>query len=346
MQVFPDRIPRKSILSIQYLRAAAAFAVLFHHALDRAGIRWAVGAAGVDVFFVISGFIMLYSIINRPISASEFLWNRVSRIGPLYWAMTLAITALALTVPAAMPNLQPDMFRLVASILFIPHSNLNGELFPLLVPGWTLNYEMFFYIVVAITLLLPRAAQIPAVFGVLSGLVILGQLLQPVHPIAVVWTNGLLLQFVAGGAIAVAYKNGNIPNARFGLLLLGLGLGAFALLHLTGFYLEQWRFILWGVPATGIVLGALCLEPKTETATLSWVHQLGDASYSIYLTHTLVVAAIARLLGTAELALFLGATTLLAAMVGLVSYRLFEVPTGLWMRGLYHRPGVRGARAG
>lgn len=320
----------RTLVGIQALRAAAALAVLLHHALERLGIRFAVGAAGVDVFFVISGFIILHSLAARPMPAGAFLWNRAARIVPLYWAVTLLLVLLAGRV---MPGVQPDVWRVLASLLFIPHRNPDGAVLPLLVPGWTLNFEVFFYILAAAAWTLPRAWRLPGFFGVLFALVACGVVWRPENPLLATWTSGLLLQFAGGGALALAWARGTVPGRAVGAALVAAGLAAYAALEWSGWYDEAWRPLAWGLPALAIVLGALALEPRQARAWLAVPRRLGDASYSIYLLHPLIVAAMFRLVAPHSASLFVLSAIIAACVVGLASFHLFERPMGSWLRG-------------
>ena len=158
--------------SIQVLRAFAAICVVVHHAFLTTTILtvppvgsivpplWLVRlcAAGVDVFFVISGFLMAY--IAGPYLSGErpvrrFLAQRVIRIWPPYLIVTLFVCAhLLLSRVAAWPfDLQP---RRLASLVFVPSFNQDGQLQPIVGPGWTLNYEMLFYVCLLYTSPSPR----------------------------------------------------------------------------------------------------------------------------------------------------------------------------------------------
>src|SRR5690606_35540078 len=136
----------KTLYGIQYLRAFAALAVVVFHAAERTGMHFAIGAAGVDVFFVVSGFIMMAISDHRQTSPFIFLKNRLLRIAPNYWIVTgiMIIGAVA----GLFPNMKLDFFHIMGSFFFFPVASPNAEQFwPVLVQGWTLNYEAFFYAV-------------------------------------------------------------------------------------------------------------------------------------------------------------------------------------------------------
>src|SRR5688572_9349206 len=137
-----------------------------------------LGAAGVDLFFVISGFVMVYSsesLFGRREGPLRFLLRRLARIAPLYWAVTIAII---LYIYAAHGSKLFEIYSpasLIASFLFYPYPRLDGLAFPVHLLGWTLNYEMFFYAVFAAAIVLPRRAAVVAVCAALVALVVTGR---------------------------------------------------------------------------------------------------------------------------------------------------------------------------
>src|SRR3569623_79790 len=155
---------------LQILRFFAAFAVLLEHVVHEAlsfGIAdpalHALEAfdfgVGVDVFFVISGFIMYYisaGEFGRPGAQSRFLPRRIIRLVPLYWLFTLAMLAAMLLVPGQLAHTVLDPLHILASFVFVPWLDSTGLAHPILGLGWTLNYEMYFYVLFSFALLLPR----------------------------------------------------------------------------------------------------------------------------------------------------------------------------------------------
>ena len=137
------------LLSVQALRALAALAVATYHALQWADGGFEVGRAGVDVFFVISGFIMWHVTAGRDVDPGDFLWRRLTRVAPLYWLATLGVLGVALVWPAFLPEVRPGWTHLALSLAFIPHLDPRGLPFPTLPPGWTLDYEALFYLIFA-----------------------------------------------------------------------------------------------------------------------------------------------------------------------------------------------------
>lgn len=330
--------------SIQYLRAVAALSVLSFHAADVAGWRFGAGAAGVDVFFIISGFIMALVGARPGVSPSGFLRRRVERIAPLYWLVTIAVVVVAVAAPGLFPRMQVTGAHLAQSLLFIPHRAPDGLTAPLIVPGWTLNFEAFFYLVFALALLAPARIRAWLLSAVLVGLVAIGPLGDRQAPIWATYTSPLLLEFLAGAWLGLAWRSGRLPSRRWGVAMMLLGLILFAIVAALALDAESARVALWGGPALLLVAGAVSVERDGGVGDHAWLRLLGDGSYSIYLVHGLAISAAARLLAMAGvdqgLALFLPAVAA-AVVAGLICYALVE--KGL-VRLFRQRSSPRGAR--
>lgn len=318
----------KKYESIQYLRALAALLVVFHHARNPApGFfnpleTFGFGQAGVDVFFVISGFIMYAAAKDEP--PVEFLRRRLIRIAPLYWIATLllAVSFLKNAVVALDP---PFVAELAQSMLFVPHYSLlnPAEIWPFLTPGWTLNYEMFFYVVFALGIAARRL--IPFVTVALLGLVALGALVRSDSALWLTYTNPLLLEFLAG--IFIARHAARLTSPMLPILL-PLGLMGLVAGEFTG----GPRFIVWGVPAAMMVIGAIALEGQGRLRRIPVAGLLGDASYSIYLFHGFATGKLGKirdalpLTGWPQFLAVVAAGLLASTLLGLVAYFLVEKP--------------------
>ncbi|EKS36878.1 acyltransferase family protein [Afipia broomeae] len=324
------------ILSIQYLRAAAALMVVFFHAdgmaeeyLNFSGLPF--GAAGVDIFFVISGFIMWITTASERTTPPSFAVTRIIRIVPLYWTMTLLLYGgwLIFRDPATVPSL----WNLVRSLLFIPFvSPRTGEIQPLLIAGWTLNFEMFFYAVFAFALFIARRHRALLVCTILGALAALPLLVSPSGPIGLTYTSPLLIEFMIGCLLGIMYERKALPRPAVAVFLLAVGCG-FLLTSgmLSAASTGVARLFHWGLPAFLIVTGALSLEPKLRVWRLPML--LGDASYSIYLTHGVVLSVVksavmlsgldAQPLLTGE---FILAGCLGSVVAGVAVYYLIERP--------------------
>ena len=142
------------INNVQALRGFAALLVVFGHTeFALPGMR-PFGTFGVDIFFCISGFIMAMIVDRNP---EKFLLRRLIRILPLYWTATLGVWLLAVVKPQWMMHTTPNWRDLLLSLLFIPFYKGGGvDPRPVLFVGWTLNFEMYFYVVLAVCLRLTR----------------------------------------------------------------------------------------------------------------------------------------------------------------------------------------------
>lgn len=314
---------RESFISVQYLRAVAALMVVLHHA--RSPKPWLFnpleefngGTAGVDIFFVISGFIMFTA--ARGEQVGTFLWRRLVRVAPLYWIATLLMLALALRGGEA---LTPERWiALWKSLLFIPHFSVDfpDQIYPYFIPGWTLNYEMFFYALFAIGIAVGR--PLVATACIIGSLVALGLAIQPEDSaVGVTYTNLLLLDFLAG--VFIGYLHAKRGIRSLGILL---PLGFIVILSVGE------NVILRGLAASAILVGALSLERSMPRLDL--LKSLGDASYAIYLFHVpamLAVSAVIKRLplsqGWLQFGLMIAATMIASMLVGLVVRRFVEYP--------------------
>jgi exopolysaccharide production protein ExoZ len=172
------------------------------------------------------------------------------------------------------------------SFLFIPHYHLvfRNQIVPILIPGWSLNYEMLFYVVFAGGLLLPaQRVWLLTIIGALAALAGSGFWLTPHNAIAVEVTNPKLLMFAWGIGLAVAYLRGTRIRGLSGIIMLMMGLLLFVLTTRAGalpLMLDQ-----SGVAPLLIVTGSLALEPMARKISSGFLKLMGDASYALYLSH-------------------------------------------------------------
>ena len=327
------------LLNVQMLRAIAAFLVVFVHleALARmAGLPagWTFfGNSGVDLFFVISGLIMVMTTAGGRQTPLGFLRNRLTRIAPLYWTITLAVFAIALIAPALLQGTTADPIQLLKSLAFIPFARAaDGAMHPTVFVGWTLNYEMMFYVLFALGMMLPgRWLGLAFTGALLVAAVAAGLVLRPRSPVLQFYVQPLILEFGAGMALGVLLPRTPSGPAWRGPAV-GLGLAAFVVM-LTGAWLWPHldRALIFGVPAVVIVACAVVAERSGLRAEQGGVQLLGAASYATYLTHFFctqaVVKAAERLHAGPALALALAPLAfLLVAIVGVIAHRGLELP--------------------
>jgi exopolysaccharide production protein ExoZ len=322
----------QTIVAIQALRAVAALAVAAVH-FNQVGVWLAGGgdaplalyslASGVDLFFVISGFVMVYSsegLYGRPDAPWQFMARRLARIVAPYWLATVV------AIPLMQLPFTWDQF--VKSLLFIPYPIASGAVVPLFGVGWTLNFEMFFYALFALALFGPRWSVVPAVCTVLVAMVAAGEfgLSGPAW-----WqflSDPIVLEFAMGMMVAVAYRRKvALPFwLRAALIVAGASAIWLSQEHMPP---SHWRALLWGLPALMILAGAVLGPPPAPSRLTRLAIVLGDASYAMYLLHGLVSAALMRgwsLLHWIPLPAALVLTYLGAIVLSIAAHRLLERP--------------------
>jgi len=295
------------LYNIQALRGLAALLVMISHlfAIDQKYSGGPIlpeffqfGLAGVDLFFVISGFIMVY--ITQTWQASsgrripEFMFARAARIYPIYWLISAVLLMAYLVRPDlvfASTSGEPDILK---SFLLWPDENL-----PLLEVGWTLVHEMGFYLIFALTLFLPARQRIGALI-VWAVAVIGGNLagLGNVSPVTNILFHPLSIEFLLGAGLAWLFLK---SEPKFGGLAVALGLvlGVASVTYWShhGDYIfpYKWhRIALMALPAVLIAYGFAAFERQGRIAP-KWSVKLGDWSYSLYLTHILTLSLLGRI---------------------------------------------------
>lgn len=273
------------LIAIQYLRGLAALMVVFHHArnphnwLFNPISSYGAFAWGVDIFFVISGFIMFIAARNE--TPGDFAVKRVIRVVPLYWMATLFLLLLNERREVLLLDSE-QLAHIVKSLLFIPHFNLAKpeQIWPYLIPGWTLNYEMFFYLIFAIGLITKKPLVIASL--IISTFLVIGMTMNFESAVMQAYTDPILFEFLTGLLIGWMYKNKRLQFKRPEVVFL-----AFLVLFLIPVLnFEEYEIVLRIMASTLIVAGAILLGPKIPN--IKSLKLLGDASYSIYLTHAVV----------------------------------------------------------
>jgi exopolysaccharide production protein ExoZ len=329
----------KKIESVQLLRALAAVGVVLFHTAGQLAVRngfvavWAgLGAAGVDLFFIVSGFIMWVTAIDRDESVQRFATKRILRIVPLYWLTTAIVLAIVLVAPALMRNASPDPIHYLASFGFVAwrHPRLPGHFWPAVVPGWTLNYEMLFYFFVAASLAMARAWRAVFIGGALFALTLLGLL---VHSSGVLsfYTNPIILEFLFGVVIGMTFQpTQQNKGAHYALCLIGLAL----FISVGTLEVEQSRVFTWGLPLAIFAFGAINISLPSRNRVVHGLRVIGDASYSIYLTQFIALPPVAMLMAHVlpHMNMILGSLTFALGVVaacvviGVGTYYFIEKP--------------------
>jgi exopolysaccharide production protein ExoZ len=337
---------------IQYLRAVAAIMVVCYHVI----FHWIPDqephyrflSAGVDIFFVISGFVMWSLTAGRPGGSWEFFSRRLKRIVPLYWLMTTLMLLVVLLQPGAALTSKFDLRHVVCSYLFIPAIHpVKGNFEPLLFPGWTLNYEMMFYLLIALALLWPMRFRLLMILVPLAAMMAMGLFPHADKSLVAFYSNSVVAEFGMGCVLGLLIERdlGERAPAWTGVALIGLGTVAFVVsVQVPGLG----RGFAWGVPAALFVSGWVFNERSRGTPRLTLPLLLGDASYAIYLTHVIVVSALfqiaRRFAKSASTETAASIVMILACLcVGVWVYRFIERPIMNWFKTPRLKPTVAAA---
>lgn len=244
------------------------------------------GGLGLDIFFVLSGFVISISASKNTGKPFRFLTSRFLRVFPNYWLYTLLLVASCALLPAWCYVTQWTPRSLLLSLFLIPNENPNhyGQ-YPFLYTGWSLSYEMFFYTGMGLLLAAFRRwalvatmivfALLPAVFGKLD-----------LHPLG--HSNAILLEFALGIAIYFIHDRwlSKLPTSRQ-LLISVPSMAIVVALLCSGEFRSGFRLALGFVT----ILSVLTLEPLVRRGGLATrlLAKLGDTSYSVYLSHVVVL---------------------------------------------------------
>tara|TARA_B100001057_G_C22724105_1_gene900929 strand:- start:171 stop:1157 length:987 start_codon:yes stop_codon:yes gene_type:complete len=277
------------IKNLQYLRAFAATNVAYLHVLvgsemygmsassllTLSASRW--GANGVDIFFVLSGFIMMYTQIHNPKKIHEFYFSRINRIVPIYWLISSFIIILYLILPIVFKNFALDLKdtldlkRMISSFFFMAQPFTGGK--PIIVIGWSLEWEMLFYFIFGLSLCLQDIKKrIFLIFLLMILIYVLTKYL-------------LIFEFFLGVLIAYIHNKVKLSH-NTGLIIFIIGI-ILLLLSLNSYFytIEIDRFFKWGIPSILIIAGAVYCRQLDN----SLLFYLGNASYSIYLINVITI---------------------------------------------------------
>ena len=331
--------------SIQYLRAFAASAVVAYHAsntlLGHTGhlINLDYGTYGVDIFFVVSGFIMFYTTFGTAIRPGTFFVKRLIRIFPMYFILSTVLFAMVVVKPTFFSQESADVVAYCESIFFIPHWNPRlHDLQPILGPGWTLNYEMFFYLLFAASLFFRHKLNGIAVLPVIGALIIFGHVHPVENPAFITYTSPMMLEFCLGIVVAASFTVPTSSRLRWPvslMLLCGTG-AAYLYMFRADFYgTEAARPFFVGLPCAVLVAAFVAIERCGRLPRFAFLSSVGDASYSLYLVQVLVIGVGLRLWRHFGLihsilshALFIVCILAASIATALVIYRYVELKVG------------------
>ncbi|ACT58827.1 acyltransferase family protein [Hirschia baltica] len=347
--IAPSTFGAFKIDSLQILRAVAALSVFFFHFFDAmnndfglfSGNVFSVGAFGVDVFFVVSGFIICFA-AEKETSPISFFIKRLCRILPLYYLLTFGVFLIAIVAPFLLNSTSADIPNLLKSLFFIPYAKENGLVQPLLFLGWTLNYEMFFYVIFAISMIAGRF-KIYVCIAIISLLILAGYVTKPTSTIAQFYTSGIMLNFIWGAVSYLIFRH--FPNVCKALQPFW-PLAAIAILAQNFVQLPLNREFAFGLPAAMLLLGVVTIKvPNGKVWSFSQL--LGDASYSLYLVHPYILQVIIKVLIPLvgiNIVSISTATVMSIAVTFLASILLFkwiEKPSNTFLRSIALKKTMR-----
>lgn len=339
--------------NIQILRGIAACLIVFVHASGRVQDRildgWLlVGFSGVDLFFVLSGFIILYVSYEHLGSKeyfSYFLSRRLIRVYPIHLVIAMAILII---FPIVIQNKSLDLLGIFRSLMLYP----TPTKFHINPPTWTLSHELIFYLIFSSAFWLRRSHFIALMAVWLSGIILYSQWRFTGDFAVKTLLSTKNYTFFYGCVIAYVVKNDLLPRSRSlaaGLVLAGTGFLLWTRAshpELDSFLaLVQLRHLYFGIPCAAIVLGAVLLKAGPSRSPKRFLLLVGDASYSIYLIHPLIMNILMTKvkLGTMGNYVFVFLTlTISAIAAGLLAYLWIEKPLLQWLyaRSPWHKPGM------
>jgi exopolysaccharide production protein ExoZ len=343
------------IPEIQVLRFIAAAMVLISHlqheiedrsfldTSDYVAFRPIFWAGGVDIFFVISGFIMYHLAkdeFGRPRASAGFLWRRLLRVAPPYWACTVAMLLAMFLFRDHIRHASPSLSQVIGSFLFVPVPDPYGKYYPVMILGWTLNFEMLFYAIFAVGLLFSHRVGLMAIVALILAFGLPQYFVKvDVAPFAF-WCNPIVFEFLFGIGLAHLRAQGIrlSPSTGWGLFVLGFALMVLAKSLGPPSLVGLWRPFWVGLPALVVCAGPALVREGSEVGPRliwRWLVIGGSASYALYLTHPFSINLIAMLaprIGLREPPIYSFVGFVGAIIVAVLVYVLVEAPAYAWLR--------------
>ncbi len=304
------------IESLQLLRFIAAILVVSVH------LDFEFGHIGVDIFFVLSGFIISYVTSKKT---KAFFINRLIRIIPIYWFITILFAFTLLILPDVFELSEFNFIYLLKSLFFIPFNNLETGHYPLVIYGWTLNYEIFFYFIFSLAILLNKKYVIQSFFIIFLLIYFCNLYLN--NFISKVYSNPIIFEFAFGVIIFIFYKNyKKIDFFKFRVFIIYFILIIFVIYLYKEF--NKFRLVAYGIPSVIILLIFLSINkfnfPKK-------IVLLGDSSYCLYLIHPYIFQFSRKFFSSfyisAEiLNIILLFNVILCVIISIYLHKYFELP--------------------
>ena len=326
-----------NLQSIQIMRGIASLLVLLTH-ISVKGSQYGNGALngfaetggiGVDLFFIISGYIMCIATYDQQLNFYQFIIRRIKRIIPLYWFVT-TMALIVYLYNSKLINTSGGETSILASYTLIPNGKrlLDDN-------GWTLSYEFFFYFIFGFFINKGTYKAMQASSLILLSLVMIGLCFHFNERWFIFSTNSFFIEFVFGMGCFYLFNKRNIRlNYKYGIGLCVLGLLLFPLQTFLGIPdSDKWRGFVWGIKMLCIFMGLLSLEDIIQRSSFLFKNlllEMGDSSYSLYLIHPFVLSGTAmclkRLGLTSNPYVFTGILLVFSIAVGYLVYLYVERP--------------------
>ncbi|TYD08286.1 acyltransferase [Enterobacter sp. Z1] len=279
--------------SIQYLRAIAALMVVLHHTVRATTVfdpflpdyvHSAIKhnfSFGVDIFFVISGFVIYLSYLKKPKSAYNFAMDRIARIAPAYWVYSAIFAVVLIYFPWSHPASAFEPVHFIKSLAFIPSQNPSpfGGIAPTLTVGWTLNFEMFFYACFFVAILIKREE----IVLLTSFMMMISFFLPYSAGINTFYSSPRVFEFILGMLLASYYLK---SNERISIPIY-VSAPLFIAAFLAAVSSKADDFYVW-IPAAFTIV-AISVSAEKHMPELKPLLAVGDGSYSLYLSHKIFI---------------------------------------------------------
>lgn len=269
--------------AIQVMRLLSASLVLLIHAHVFSEGEWAV-----DLFFVISGFIIPWVAHD---TVKVFFIKRIVRIAPLYWVATLAIAAIGLFKPSLLGDTTVSLEYFLKSIFFVPFDKNGVGFSPLLFLGWTLNYEVYFYLLFALSMRFCKQHVILCTSMLIIILKIMMMTVLVDFSLSRFYGDSIVLEFVVGMLLFQVWRDFRPLIYRYRYLLAAI-FGAASTMLL--FYNTQDRFLNYGLLASAVFVTIFVLLMGQRVNR--FLMALGDAAFSVYITHIFIIDLFLRVI--------------------------------------------------
>jgi exopolysaccharide production protein ExoZ len=327
-------------VGLQYLRAGAAVLVVFYHFLISSVFMdsWFAGyvglikfgSIGVDLFFVLSGFIIAYSTFNSGNSPSriKFLLLRLVRIYPMYWVFSLCVLIIYIS-PFTKEHIL-DYEYVLKSLILLPQIDSNGKNLPLLIVGWTLILEMYFYLTFCVFFALGKWKAFASLFVVMTLLFFIGGTYSSDSPLANLVSSPHIFEFLLGYLIYNMHSHPNIADKfiEYKKIFILVSVCCFIILFVYWDFLGASLFIIRGIFAAALVILAI-QGTQTGVSRIGKASKLiGDSSYSLYLSHIILVMI--------EL-LYILSAAIICIVFGVINYTLIEKRCNKYLANVIRR---------